>query len=74
LLLWLAHKFTDRLKPGSLILAYLVVYSVIRFSLEFLRLDAALVYGFNINQVFFAIIFVSSGIGLYSRHRPLQKV
>ncbi|MBM3181527.1 MAG: prolipoprotein diacylglyceryl transferase [Chloroflexi bacterium] len=74
LLLWLSYKFTDRFKPGSLFLAYLVVYSVIRFSLEFLRLDIALVNGFNINQVFFAILFVCAGIGLYLRYRPVQKL
>lgn len=74
LLLWLARKFINRLKPGSLFLAYLAVYSVIRFSLEFLRLDIALVNGFNINQIFFAIIFVCAGVGLYLRYRPVQKL
>ncbi len=69
LLLWLAHKFINRLKPGSLFLVYLAVYSVIRFSLEFLRLDAALVGGININQLFFALLFFCSGIGLYLRHK-----
>lgn len=74
LLLWLARKFVDRLKPGGLVLAYLACYSFIRFSLEFLRLDIALVNGCNINQVFFAIIFVCAGGGLYLRHRTVQKL
>ena len=69
-LLWLAR----RLKTGGLFLAYLGFYSLIRFLLEFLRLDVALVNEININQVFFAIVFVCAAIGLYLRHRPVQKL
>lgn len=72
LLLWLARRFTDRLKMGDLFLTYLAVYSVIRFSLEFLRLDVALVNGWNVNQVFFAVIFACTGIGLLWRRRVAQ--
>lgn len=74
LLLWLARKFAATLRPGDLFLTYLAVYSVIRFSLEFLRLDAALVSGININQLFFALLFFSAGIGLYLRPKALQKL
>ncbi|MFN8383049.1 MAG: prolipoprotein diacylglyceryl transferase [Anaerolineales bacterium] len=61
LLLWLARKFSERLKAGDLFLVYLLVYSVIRFSLEFLRLDVALVNGWNVNQLFFGILFICTG-------------
>lgn len=74
LLLWLARQFAGRLKPGDLFLAYLAVYSVIRISLEFLRLDTALVSGININQLFFAFLFVCAGIGLYLRHQTARKL
>lgn len=67
-LLWLARRFVNILKAGDLFLAYLGIYSFIRFLLEFLRLDVALVNGININQVFFAIAFICAGIGLYLRH------
>lgn len=73
-LLWLAHRFINTLKAGDLFLVYLGVYSLVRFLLEFLRLDVALVNGFNINQVFFAIVLVCAGIGLYLRHRPARKL
>lgn len=74
LLLWLARKFVKRLKPGELFLVYLAIYSIIRFSLEFLRLDTALVSGININQLFFALLFVCAGIGLYLRHQVARKL
>ncbi len=72
LLLWLARKFSDRLKMGDLFLVYLAVYSLIRFSLEFLRLDVALVGGWNINQLFFALIFFCASGGMFWRRRFAQ--
>lgn len=74
LLLWLARKFAERLKSGVLFLVYLAIYSIIRFSLEFLRLDATLVSGININQIFFAFLFACAGIGLYLRHQAARKL
>jgi phosphatidylglycerol---prolipoprotein diacylglyceryl transferase len=74
LLLWLARRFIGIIKVGDLFLTYLGLYSLIRFLLEFLRLDVSLVNGLNINQVFFVIVFICVGIGLYLRHRPVQKL
>ena len=73
-LLWLARRFVGILRTGDLFLAYLGTYSLIRFLLEFLRLDVALVNEVNINQVFFAVVFVCAGIGMYLRHRPVQEL
>jgi len=73
-LLWLARRFVGILKIGDLFLAYLGIYSLIRFFLEFLRLDIALVNGFNINQTFFGIVFVCTIISLYLRHRTVHKL
>ncbi len=72
LLLWLAYKFSDRLKTGDIFLVYLGMYSLIRFSLEFLRLDVALVIGLNVNQIFFVALFVCAGIILLWRRRFAQ--
>jgi phosphatidylglycerol:prolipoprotein diacylglycerol transferase len=74
LLFWLARRFVNMLKTGDLILAYLGFYSLIRFLLEFLRLDVALISGININQVFFAVLFVCAGISLFLRHRSAQEL
>jgi hypothetical protein len=32
------------------------------------------VNGFNINQIFFAIVFICVGISMVLRHRPIQKL
>lgn len=69
LLLWLSRKFFHQLQAGDLFLAYLLFYSAVRFLLEFLRLDVALMAGVNANQAFFAVLFVIAGGVLYRRHR-----
>lgn len=69
LLLWLARRLSEKLKAGDIFLIYLAVYSVVRFLLEFLRLDVALVGGWNINQLFFVLLFICAGGGLFWRHR-----
>jgi phosphatidylglycerol:prolipoprotein diacylglycerol transferase len=73
-LLCIARRFIGTIKTGDIFLAYLGFYSLIRFVLEFLRLDVSLVNGFNINQIFFAIVFICVGIGMVLRHRPVQKL
>jgi phosphatidylglycerol---prolipoprotein diacylglyceryl transferase len=73
-LLWLSRRSVGLPKTGDLFLAYLGIYSLIRFSLEFLRLDISFVNGYNINQMFFVFVFVCVGIGMYLRHRPVQKL
>jgi phosphatidylglycerol:prolipoprotein diacylglycerol transferase len=45
------------------------VYPVGRFLLDFLRLDASLVGGININQTVMAIVAVLAASALFWRHR-----
>ena len=71
-LLWLVNKFSANLKAGNLFLIYLTFYSVVRFLLEFLRIDLAIVSGVNINQVFFAILFFISVGLLFWQRRSAQ--
>lgn len=73
-LLWLSRRFAGILKAGDLFLVYLGFYSLVRFLLEFLRLDVSLVGGFNVNQVFFALVFLGVGIGMFLRHGAVQKL
>ncbi|HNK63031.1 MAG TPA: prolipoprotein diacylglyceryl transferase [Anaerolineales bacterium] len=61
LLLWLARKKLDELRPGEIFLSFLLLYSFERFLLEFLRLDVALVNGMNANQAFFSLLFILAG-------------
>jgi phosphatidylglycerol:prolipoprotein diacylglycerol transferase len=69
LLLWLSRRFKDVLKPGDLILTYLVVYPVGRFLLDFLRLDASMLGGINANQTFMAIVAIIATLALFWRHK-----
>ncbi|MCU0514118.1 MAG: prolipoprotein diacylglyceryl transferase [Anaerolineae bacterium] len=58
------------LKTGDIFLLYLMQYSVIRFLLEFLRVEVAYVPGTSINssQVFVALVFVGALV-LFLRNR-----
>ncbi len=69
ILLWAGRRFEKWLKPGDLFLFYMVMYSIGRFLLEFLRLDASQVAGINFNQTFVAVVAVVAGIVLYLNHR-----
>lgn len=69
LLLWISRRFGDRLKKGDIFLIYLIVYPVGRFLLDFLRVDASLVAGININQTVMAVVAVLAASALLWRHR-----
>ena len=71
LLLWISRKFTDSLKNGDIFLVYLIVYPIGRFLLDFLRLDASMVGGININQTIMAVVAVIASLTLYLRHRKV---
>ena len=73
LLLWISRRFADRLKNGDIFLIYLVIYPVGRFLLDFLRLDASMVAGLNINQSIMAVVAVCACIGLFLRHRSSDR-
>jgi phosphatidylglycerol:prolipoprotein diacylglycerol transferase len=70
ILLWLARRYENWLKPGDLFMIYAIMYSIGRFSLDFLRVDASLVGGININQTFVIFIALVAGVLLYFNHRP----
>ncbi|HUG35265.1 MAG TPA: prolipoprotein diacylglyceryl transferase [Anaerolineales bacterium] len=71
LLLWVSRRFADRLMSGDIFLIYLIAYPAGRFLLDFLRLDASLVGGININQTIMAGVAVCSAAALFWRHRRL---
>lgn len=73
LLLWLTRGgMAQALFDGDLFLTYLASYSLIRFLLEALRLDVALVNGLNANQLFFALLFlIIAGILFRRRLAPV---
>ncbi|MFZ3069738.1 MAG: prolipoprotein diacylglyceryl transferase [Anaerolineaceae bacterium] len=76
LLLLIARKMKDKLYKGDVFLLYLIFYPVIRFGLEYLRLDPSPVNGININQTVMAVVAVTSGLLLLFRHsvKPPKEV
>ena len=70
ILLWLGRRFEKWLKAGDLFYIYMIMYSIGRFSLEFLRLDASQVAGINFNQTFVIVVAVVAGVLLFLNHRP----
>jgi len=68
LLLYIARKYKDKLFIGDLFLMYLVYYPLIRFGLEFIRLDPSAVGTININQTVMLIVGILALLILVLRH------
>jgi phosphatidylglycerol:prolipoprotein diacylglycerol transferase len=69
LLLWIIRRYRTVLKRGDVFNVYLIAYPLIRFCLDFLRLDASQVFSLNINQTLSAVIGVCAVLVLVWRHR-----
>ncbi len=72
-LLLVARRFKDWLKPGDLLYFYAASYALGRFGLEFLRLDSAQVGGINFNQAFMVVVAIAMGLLVFLNHRPQRK-
>lgn len=70
LLWWLWRNQRDRLQPGDIFLAYLVIYPIGRFLLEFLRLDFVPLFGVNFNQILMLLVAIAASLAIYLRNRP----
>ena len=60
-LLWIFNKKTDTFKNGSIFFFYLVGYGLIRFFMEFFKIDPWKISGLNTAQII-SILLVLSGI------------
>jgi phosphatidylglycerol:prolipoprotein diacylglycerol transferase len=69
LLLNLFLRNRNKMRPGNIFLLYLMQYSVIRFLLEFLRLEISVVGGLNFSQVVTGVIFVVAAVLFFVRSR-----
>jgi phosphatidylglycerol:prolipoprotein diacylglycerol transferase len=72
LLIWISRRYRGSLKRGDVFNVYLIFYPVVRFGLDFLRLDASQVLNLNINQMIMAVVGVSAIGVLIWRHRPTR--
>lgn len=68
-LLWAGKRWKNCLKEGDIFLFYTILYPIVRFGLEFLRLDSSELFGFNANQWIMAVIALFSAGLLIYRHR-----
>jgi len=69
-LMWIVRQYREKLKTGDVFLVYLIFYPVVRFLLDFLRLDASQVAGVNANQTLMAVVARLSTATLILRHQP----
>lgn len=72
-LLYLGRRYASRLKAGDLMLIYLILYPVLRFLLEFIRLDSSELFSFNANQTLMAVLAIVVVAVLSNRHRPVRR-
>ncbi len=72
-LLYIARRYINWLKGGDLMLIYLILYPVLRFFLEFIRLDSSQLFGFNANQTLMLIVALVAGLVLTNRHRVVRR-
>ena len=56
LLIFISRKKNQRNRSGELFFIYMVVYSLGRFFLEFIRLDASFIAGINANQLTMLVV------------------
>lgn len=69
LLLWIERRLKSILRAGDIMLMYLMMYAVVRFLLDFVRLDSNGIGPLTTAQWVSATIFVVAGVVLVGRHR-----
>jgi phosphatidylglycerol---prolipoprotein diacylglyceryl transferase len=63
LLLWISRRFEKWLKPGDLFYIYMTMYSIGRFSLDYLRVGTI-----SFNHIFIAVVALAGGGLLFLNH------
>jgi phosphatidylglycerol---prolipoprotein diacylglyceryl transferase len=64
LLFWASRRYAERLRPGDLLLLYLIWYPVGRFFIEFLRTDSWFFPGTPVNVVHIATAIMAIGAAI----------
>ena len=70
-LIWIARRFADRLRPGDLLLVFFIWYGSVRFAVESLKADNWRLFGIPTAQIVAAITVLGAAALLVVRHaRP----
>lgn len=69
ILVWISNRYEDRLKRGDIVLMYLMQYPLVRFLLDFVRLDSNGSGVLTTAQIVSLVTFVIAGALLLWRHR-----
>jgi phosphatidylglycerol---prolipoprotein diacylglyceryl transferase len=71
LIFWISRRYEQQLRPGSILLMYLIWYPLGRFWIEFIRTDSWFFAGtpFNVVHVLSALTIIGAAITLYLRQR-----
>jgi phosphatidylglycerol:prolipoprotein diacylglycerol transferase len=70
-LLWLTKRFASRLRTGEIALVFFIWYAVVRFLLEFLRVDNWTFFGIPVAQLISVAVIVVAAALLVRRHRQV---
>jgi phosphatidylglycerol---prolipoprotein diacylglyceryl transferase len=70
-LFWISRRFAASLRPGDMLLLYLIWYPSGRFLIEFLRTDSWFFPGtpFNVVHLLSAVAVIGAAVALVVRHR-----
>lgn len=72
LILWILLKKIRPANPGKVFFAYLMSYGILRFLLEFLRIDSVFVGGLRLNALVSLVFIIASLIYFYFPKRTLK--
>ncbi len=73
ILIWIFKRYANKISSGNLFILYIFNYSLIRVGLEFLRLDTAIIAGYNVNQFLAALCVILAGLLFAQRHYSNDK-
>ncbi len=69
----MAHEGSSLLTKGQLFFCYVLLYNVLRFSLEFMRIDSTFVGVFRLNSLVSLVLILVSGLFLYKQWKNTTK-
>ena len=69
IILFLLLKVCKNRQPGVLFFSYLLLYNLLRFALEFLRIDSTFIGVFRLNAISSLVLILTSIIGLFFFNR-----